>query len=129
MDLYWLLVGILATWRVTHLLWAEDGPWRIVARLRRRAGTGFWGSLMDCFNCLTLWVAAALVPLVGVGLRHSLLLWVALSGGAILVERRTARQEGSDASYVEHPPGGDDGLLWQREEASRERVDRGDPGP
>ena len=109
MDLYWLLVGILATWRVTHLLWAEDGPWRIVALLRRRAGTGFWGGLMDCFNCLSLWVA--------------------LSGGAILVERRTARQEESDASYVEHPPGGDDGLLWQREDASRERVDRGNPGP
>jgi len=24
---YWLIVGILVVWRLSHLLHAEDGPW------------------------------------------------------------------------------------------------------
>jgi hypothetical protein len=48
----------LAVWRVTHLLAHEDGPWDVVTRLRRWAGGGFWGQLMDCFYCMSLWIAA-----------------------------------------------------------------------
>jgi hypothetical protein len=36
-------LAALCAWRITHLLQAEDGPWDFVVRLRRRAGTGFWG--------------------------------------------------------------------------------------
>ena len=42
MRFYWLALGILAVWRVTHLLHAEDGPWDVLYRLRRRLGDGFW---------------------------------------------------------------------------------------
>jgi hypothetical protein len=38
---------MLATWRVTHLLVNEDGPADVVVRLRRRAGSGCAGSLME----------------------------------------------------------------------------------
>ena len=51
MNFYGLILGILATWRLTHLLNAEDGPWDILARLRRLAGSGLWAELLDCF-CL-----------------------------------------------------------------------------
>ena len=37
---------------------AEDGPWQMLARLRKQAGAGFWGELLDCFCCLSLWLAA-----------------------------------------------------------------------
>ena len=37
MHFFWLIVGILGAWRVTHLLHAEDGPWDVVMGLRRRA--------------------------------------------------------------------------------------------
>ena len=37
---YLLILGILATWRVTHLLNAENGPWKIIARVRERAPNG-----------------------------------------------------------------------------------------
>jgi hypothetical protein len=53
-------VAVLATWRVTHLLANEDGPADVIFRLRRRLGEGFIGSLMDCFNCMSIWVAAAI---------------------------------------------------------------------
>ena len=91
MDFYRLVIGVLVVWRITHLLAAEDGPWDIVILLRRQAGAGFWGKLLDCFNCLSLWVAAPLALLLGGGWAGRLLLWLALSGGAILLERLTSR--------------------------------------
>lgn len=87
-----LVAAILATWRLTHLVAAEDGPWDVVARLRRRAGAGFWGRLMDCFYCLSLWIALPVAWLVGDDWRSRLIAWPALSGGAILLERVTARE-------------------------------------
>ena len=89
MDLrfYLLIVGILGVWRVTHLLQAEDGPWDLVVRLRGYAGTGMWGRLMDCFYCLSLWIALPFALLIGESGVECLLLWLALSAGAILLER------------------------------------------
>jgi hypothetical protein len=87
MQSYWLALGILSVWRVTHLLNAEDGPWDFVVRLRRRSGTGFWASLLDCFYCLSLWIAAPLAYFIGSRWFERLLLWLALSAGAILLER------------------------------------------
>ena len=46
---YRFSLGTLCVWRITHLLDAEDGPWDVVVRLRRRAAEGFWGQLLDCF--------------------------------------------------------------------------------
>jgi hypothetical protein len=87
-----LVLGVLVVWRVTHLLAAEDGPWDIVIRLRQRAGAGVWGRLLDCFDCLSLWIAAPLALLLGGGWAERLLLWPALSAGAILVQRVTMRE-------------------------------------
>jgi hypothetical protein len=87
-------VASLATWRVTHLLAEEDGPADVVLRLRERADTSELGSLMDCFGCLSFWVAAPLSPLVG-GRRYDLpLVWLALSGAACLLERATQARAG-----------------------------------
>lgn len=80
-------LGALAVWRLTHLLQAEDGPWDLVVRLRRAAGHGFWGSLLDCFYCLSLWVAAPFALLVSPDWLIRLLAWPALSAAAILLER------------------------------------------
>jgi len=92
-EIYWLVLGALGVWRLTHLLFAEDGPWEVVIRLRRLAGTGFWGILLDCFYCLSLWIAAPFALLLGSGWKERLLLWPALSAGAILIERMTSREE------------------------------------
>jgi hypothetical protein len=118
---YWFLLGSLAAWRLTHLLRAEDGPWHLLARLRRRAGTGFWGDLLDCFYCLSAWIAAPLALLLGTGWREGLLLWPALSGAAILLERLTSSGLGlapaPPALYFEDDKENDHVLLRQRETA------------
>ena len=84
-----LAIGALAVWRVTHLFHAEDGPAEILVRFRRRMGNGFFGQLLDCFYCLSLWVAAPAAFLIGAGWKDWLLGWLALSGAACLLERAT----------------------------------------
>ena len=102
MEIYWLCLGILCVWRITHLLQAEDGPWDIIVRLRRLAGSGFWGRLLDCFYFFSLWTAAPLAYLLGDGWTEQLILWPALSAGAILIERATHRQYNvPPAQYIE----------------------------
>jgi hypothetical protein len=99
---YWAVLGVLCVWRMTHLLQAEDGPWNVVVRLRRSVGNGFWGSLLDCFYCLSLWIAVPVALTAGQGWRERLLLWPALSGAAILLERVTAvRTAPASGIYVE----------------------------
>ncbi len=90
-DLYRLLLGVLCVWRITHLLQAEDGPWNVIVRIRRAAGDGFPGQLLDCFYCLSLWVSVPLAWATGHAMQERILLWLAFSGGAILLERSTAK--------------------------------------
>src|SRR5215510_6716205 len=54
------VIAVLAVWRITHLFFGEDGPYDIFLRLRRLAGRSFFGQLLDCFYCLSLWFAAPL---------------------------------------------------------------------
>jgi hypothetical protein len=89
MKLYWLVLGILTVWRITHLLSAEDGPWDFVIRLRGWAGESFWGKLLDCFYCLSVWIAAPVGYLIGESWLERLFLWPSLSAGAIFLERLT----------------------------------------
>lgn len=101
MRFYWFIIGTLSVWRVTHLLAAEDGPWQLVVRLRRQAGEGFFGDLLDCFYCLSLWIAAPVAWVIGESWKERVLLWLALSGGAIFLERTTDRRAVVTAQYYE----------------------------
>ena len=104
MRFYWLLLGILGVWRTTHLLHAEDGPWKLLAKLRALPGRTLLGQLFDCFYCLSLWIAAPFAWLIGEGWKERLLLWPAFSGAAILLERVSARDHSSPpAIYFEDP--------------------------
>lgn len=93
-----LLTGILATWRLTHLLYAgdppEDGPFEMFAKIRDAAGVKFdehsipvsdnqIGKMLCCFWCTSVWAGLAVTGLQGsVSLRKVL----AYSAGAILLE-------------------------------------------
>ncbi len=107
---YLLALGILGVWRITYFLHAEDGPWDLMARLRERLGTGAPGKLLDCFYCLSLWIAAPLAYWIGQSVPERILLWLALSAGAILLERATREPESPPARYFEDPED-DDGML------------------
>src|ERR1700761_6104141 len=90
MRFYWLIIYTLGVWRLTHLLSVENGPWDLMLRLRASLGRGFWASLLDCFYCLSLWIAVPFALLAGDTWRNELFLWLALSAGAILLERVTS---------------------------------------
>ncbi|BDT66570.1 hypothetical protein os1_07330 [Comamonadaceae bacterium OS-1] len=89
MDAPWFhaVLGALATWRLAHLLAREDGPWDAVLRLRMAAGQGVWGQMLDCFYCLSLWVAAPVALAVARDPVEWVLAWLGLSGAACLLER------------------------------------------
>jgi hypothetical protein len=122
MRFYPLILGILGVWRVTHLLNAEDGPWDIIVSLRKSVGSSFWGKLLDCFYCLSLWVAAPFAVALCPTWRQDILLWLALSGGAILLERTTAAREGTPLIYREGLEAEHE-LLRQEESESGHSVD------
>jgi hypothetical protein len=103
MPFYWLTLGVLVVWRITHFLYAEDGPLDVGVHLRRLAGSGIWGRLLDCFYCLSVWIAAPVALWIGEGTKHRVLLWPALSAGAILLERLTSvDRRPSPPLYFEH---------------------------
>jgi hypothetical protein len=82
------VLAALATWRVTHFLAKEDGPADLVVRLRASLGSASAaGKLMDCFNCLSVWVAAPVALLTCRKPSDRILSWLALSGAACLMER------------------------------------------
>jgi hypothetical protein len=82
-----LTLAILATWRVSHLIASEDGPFDAIVRLRERAGDGVLGKLMDCPYCLSLWIAAPLALLLADSAGAWCVAWLAISGGSSLLEK------------------------------------------
>lgn len=108
------VLGLLATWRVAHLLAYEDGPWDLLVRLRVALGDGVLGRLVDCFQCVSLWVAAPFALVVGRGALEWGLAWLGLSGGACLLDRigrdpvviQRLRMEGDDDAVLRRGAGG-----------------------
>jgi len=76
-------------WRLSHLLACEDGPFDVVVLLRKRAGKGFFGGLMDCFYCLSVWIAAPFAWLLSADIVTAVVVWLALSGAASLLFKIT----------------------------------------
>ena len=85
------LLCVLAVWRVTHLIVAEDGPWDLIFKLRVLFGNSEPGRAMDCFYCMSVWVA---IPFTFLAAEHwpaRIISWLALSGAASLLEQATNR--------------------------------------
>lgn len=102
-------LAVLATWRITHLLAKEDGPADIIFRLRSGLGDHLVGRLMDCFHCLSLWVAAPAALFVSRRPLEWLMSWLALSGGACLLERLPEKAASIEPG-LQPPVGGGDVL-------------------
>ncbi|MGA2247445.1 MAG: hypothetical protein ABSH48_20845 [Verrucomicrobiota bacterium] len=124
----WLrfILAVLVTWRVTHLLASEDGPADLIVRFRARLGDGLAGRLMDCFECLSLWIAAAAALYITQKPLDWLFAWLAVSGAACLLDQAVQKPvliqpipqtKQGDTDYgmlrsetsgaQEHPAGGD----------------------
>lgn len=98
------VLAVLATWRIAHLVAREDGPARVFGRVRDRFN-GELGRLVDCFHCVSVWVAALLALFVATRPLDWLVAWLAIAGAASLIDRAagepvvifsraTAEQEG-----------------------------------
>jgi len=95
-DPTWLvlfLVCSLATWRLTHLMVAEDGPFDLICHLRRLLGDSQAGRAMDCFYCSSLWLAMPMALMITRSPLDWLFAWLSLSGAASLLERLTQRAQ------------------------------------
>jgi len=90
----------LAVWRLTHLLALEDGPADVIAKIRARAGSGSLGELMDCFDCMSVWVAAGFAPFVAGRPRERAVSLLALSGVACALQRIAASGEEQDLDLM-----------------------------
>ena len=123
MDL-WLkfVLAVLATWRMTHLLAREDGPADLIVRLRAWLGNGFGGKLMDCFYCLSLWVAAPFALVVSQDPLLFLLTWPALSGAACLLDRMGQEPVVIQPTSQTRERGLDDGMLWSETSGTQEHT-------
>ena len=88
--------------------------------IRRKAGSGFWGSLLDCFYCLSLWVAFPFAYLLGEALKERFLLWLAFSAGAILLDK-LASKDPDPPIYFEH--GGEDNVMLRKDESPASGID------
>ncbi len=87
--IFHFILTVLVAWRVSHLLSKEDGPFDLIYLLRKKAGAGFFGSLLDCFYCVSVWVALPLGLCFGMSWWEKLLYWGAISGAACLLEQAT----------------------------------------
>ena len=86
-DTLHVVITALAVWRMTHLLAREDGPGDVVFKLRRALGDSVIGRALDCFYCLSLWVAAPFGALLAQTFSEFVVLWLGLSGVTCLLER------------------------------------------
>ena len=87
------LISTLAIWRLSYLFSQEDGPFDVVIKFRKLLGHGFFGSLLDCFYCLSLWISIPFAVLLTNEWLNGIIIWLALSGGACILykisEKRT----------------------------------------
>lgn len=100
---FFFFIASLAVWRVTHLFNAEDGPFDILVRLRTSLGDRLLGKLTDCFYCLSVWIAAPFAVLLSQNVTDWLLMWLALSGSAIFLERIHAALDALTGDHNPHP--------------------------
>jgi Protein of unknown function (DUF1360) len=118
-------LAVLATWRLTHLLAEEDGPADLVVRFRKLLGDSFVGRMMDCFYCLSVWIAAPAALFITRRPLEWFMNWLALSGGACLLEKLTTRH--ADPQPMRRPEeepeqGGIENVLRFETYADQERL-------
>ncbi len=115
MDIVNLILLILATWRVSHMLVYEGGPFGWFQKMRDRLGVtnyievvvkegydlhlekckspNILGRLFCCLYCTSVWIAAGWFLLYALVPDAQWLWWIAgISGGASLLHRGTVNE-------------------------------------
>ena len=74
------ILAALANWRISFLLVREDGPWGMMASLRRIGGRGFTGRMLECVKCTGIWVSIPFTFFVSSNVTELVVVWVGVSG-------------------------------------------------
>ncbi len=85
MDKY--LIITIVVWRLTHLINSEDGPFDMIIKIRKVVGNSFFGKLMDCFYCLSIWIGFTCACYVTIEIKEVIILTLFYSGTSILLEK------------------------------------------
>jgi hypothetical protein len=108
-------IGACAVWRAAHLIAWEDGPGDILFLIRQRLGRGFAGRLIDCFDCVSIWISAPAL-LIRAPWGERIIIWVGISGAACLLERISIRNREAD---TEDAGGMKNDMLWREESSTQ----------
>lgn len=71
---------------------AEDGPFDLIVKWRKFLGDAILGKMMDCFYCLSIWIAVPFGIWLGRNVAEKIIMWIALSGAACLLEQATTNK-------------------------------------
>lgn len=93
-----LIVGALATWRLTSLFVSESGPYDIFGRLRDGLGVTYdersqprgsneFATALTCMWCASLWLGGVVALLQGYRLQNVILRALSYSAGTIVLDR------------------------------------------
>ena len=85
-DPIWLLLTILAVWRLTALIAYESGPFEMFSAMRRTFVRVGLGKLVGCFYCLSVWISCLVVLVFPLSLSTPLVI-LGVAGAVALLER------------------------------------------
>jgi Protein of unknown function (DUF1360) len=82
----WLLLTILAVWRLTALIAYESGPFGMFSAWRRGFVRVGLGRLVGCFYCLSVWTSCLSLLVFPISFSTPLVI-LGVAGGVALIER------------------------------------------
>ena len=83
MTWLWFVIGVLAVYRVAHMLAREDGPFDVFSLVREKVGQDSWvGRGLHCVLCISFWLSLPAALLVGL---PWLMGWLGIAGGVLVI--------------------------------------------
>ena len=83
----WLMIAILAVWRLTSFICFDAGPFSIMTKTRILLYKLKLGKLIDCFHCAAVWVSIVITLCVYSFSAAIVFLVFAIAGGASIIEK------------------------------------------
>jgi hypothetical protein len=85
-EFVWLLLTVLAVWRLTALIAYEAGPFGLLVALRRGLVRIGLGRMVGCFYCLSIWTSCATILVFPLTAETPLVI-LGVAGAVAIIER------------------------------------------
>ena len=83
-----LFLSALAVWRICMLLSIESGPFDVFYKMRLKFKNKFLGNLLNCIQCLSIWIAIPFSLWIGKSFMGIVVVWLGLSSIVCIIEKR-----------------------------------------